>query len=622
MFELAKSEFVRYQKWAFLIVIVLLAVLGFISKLKPLLEANQGQSVLINLTFLGASLIFGILQMALHKRTNQWTYLIHRPINPAKICCALCGAGMLLILLALGLPWLIAMLGIDLFTHSVVESRHYLHIVFLLLTCMMSYLIGTLIILNASFGIVGLLVMLILVLVPTAKNSLVQFLPLIGMLWVLIYLNIKSFKPDLSQFLTQPFSLVLLAIPLSFALLFCLTVAGTMTFYHVPKFIAGTHPDNNPVDGTYRYTWTYDEADTPEYILQNTDSALAKNMVQQAKLAEISWIDVDNWAFPRKGQLYVDDYQYALSHKKTNSIWQFSHSEMVLVGISNITGKPVGLLGKNGFIDDLEAVTDSDRFVEVPFLLGENYVMTRKVIYQVNFSEKLLSEKFSLPNEEYFIGIPDIHKDFISLTTNKNILLFDPQVYRDEYQQATPDYVVPHPVPVKNLYLVRTFQLADGYLFTYLGNDHFGFERPGAQAFYAKLSGEIEYVGGREFTVYTHPAWVRNALYVISPILWGAQSVMYHTIDPNWTGVFSLAEIRQMDFPTEANRLAIILHIISVLGAIVMCRRHRLRPAQIATWISLCAFLSLPALVACILLNPLRTNRSKAELSPKPINAV
>jgi hypothetical protein len=624
MFELAKSEFFRYQKWALLIVIALLAVFGFISRLKPLLEANQAQSVLINVTFLSASIIFGILQMTLYKRANQWVYLIHRPINPAKICCALCGAGMLLILIALGLPWLIAMLGMDMFTHAVVESRHYLHIVFLLMTCMMCYLIGTLIILNASFGIVGLLVMLVLVLVPTAKNTLVQFLPLLVMLSGLFYLNIKSFKPDLSQFLSQPFSLVLLVVPLSFAMLFCLTLIATLTLYHVPKFMAGTHPDNNPVEGTYRYIWTYDEADTPEYILQNTDSALAKNMIQQAKLAEINWIDVDNWTFPRKGQLYVDDYQYALSHKKTKSIWQFSHSEMLLVGISSITGKPLGLFGKNGFIEDLVSVTKNDRFVEVPFLLGDKHMMTRTVIYQVNFNEKLLSEKFSLPNDEYFIGTPDIHKNFISLTTNKNILLFDPQVYRDEYQQATPDYAVPHPVSVKNLYAVRAFQLADGFLLTYFGNDHFGFERPGAEALYAKLSGEIERVGGREFTIYTHPAWVRNALYVISPILWGAQTVMYHYIEPepSQKGVFSVSEIRQMVFPKEVNSLAIILHIVSVLGAIVMCRRHRFKSAQVATWISLCAFLSLPALAACILLNPLRTNRKKADITSESVKVI
>jgi hypothetical protein len=621
MFELAKSEFIRYQKWAMLIALVLLVVFGFISKIKPLLEANTAQSALVNITFLGASIIFGLLQMALYKRANQWTYLIHRPIRPEKIYFALCAAAVLLILVALGLPWLVTMLSLDIFTHTVVESRHYLHIVFLLLTCIMCYLIGSLVVLNASFGIAGMLVMLFLVLAPTAKNTLVQFLPVIAIVIALLYLNMKSFKPDLGQYLTQPLSLVLLTVPLSFAMLFCLTMASTLSLYHLPKFIAGTHPDNNPVENTFRYIWTYDESDTPEYILENTDTALAKNMIQQAKFADVDWIDTDTWTFPRKGQLYVDDFQYSLTHKQTNSIWQFSHSDMVLVGISKVTGNPLGVLGQNGFVKDLDSVKDNDRFIEVPFLLGEQHLMTRTVIYQVNFTEKLLSEKFALSNNEFFIGTPDIHDNFVSVSTNKHILLFDPRSYRDEYQQAIPDYVMPHPVPVKSIYGVRAFQLAEGYLFTYFGTHHFGFDRPGAQAFYVKLSGEVEYVGGREFTVFSHPAWIREAIYVFSPVLWGAQNIMLNYIEPDQLNVKSLSEIRSISFPNEVNTLAIILHIVSVIGAILMCRRHKLKPAQTATWISLCVFLSLPALAACILLNPLKVEKKPAPQKVEPAQA-
>ncbi|WP_340679826.1 hypothetical protein [Paraglaciecola sp.] len=615
MFELAKSEFVRYQKWALLVAIVLLGLLGFVSKIKPLLEASTAQSALVNITFFGLSLILGLLQMALYKRANHWTYLIHRPISPAKIYFALSGAGMLLITVALGLPWLINMLGLDIFTHTVVESRHYLHIIFLLLTCIMCYLIGSLVVLNASYAIAGMLVMLVLVLAPTAKNTLVQFLPLLAMIAGLLYLNVKSFQPDLSRYLTQPLSVILLAIPLCFALSFLLTMTSTLTLYHLPKFIAGTHPDTNPVENTYRYIWEYDVPDSVEYILQNVDTPLARNMVQQAKLAKVDWIDAEPWTFPRKGQLYVDDYQYALAHKETHSMWQFSHGQMVLVGLSNTSGKVLGVMGKNGFKDNLAAVTEADRFEQVPFLLGEKHFMTRSAIYQVNFTEKTLTEKFALNTPEVFIGVPEMHDEYVSVATNRNILLFDPRSYRDEYQQVIPDYIVPHPVPVKSLQGLRAFQLADGFLLTYFGSEHFGFDRPGAQAFYAKLSGEIEYVGGREFTIFSHPEWIRHSLYVLSPVLWGAQNIIYNFIEPENLLSKSLAEIRQLKFPEGVNTLAIILHIVSVLGAIVICRRHRMTPAQMATWISLCIFFSVPALVSCLLLNPLRVEKA-ARLQP------
>ena len=238
--------------------------------------------------------------------------------------------------------------------------------------------------------------------------------------------------------------------------------------------------------------------------------------------------------------------------------------------------------------------------------------MTRTIIYQVNFSDKLLNEKFTLSNNEVFITRPTIRDNFVSIATNKNIMLFDPPSYRDEYQQVTPDYVIPH--PIKTEHSVMAFQLADGYLLTYFGTDYFGYDRPGAQAFYAKLSGEVEYVGGREFTTHAHPAWIRESLYMISPILWGSQNILFNYIEPNQPNIKTWSEIREIKMPKQVNTLAIILHIVSVIGAIVMCRRHKLKPAQVVTWISLCAFLSLPALVACILLNPF-----KVESKPVPL---
>jgi hypothetical protein len=606
MFELGKSEYIRYQKWAVLIALILLAAFGFISKMKPLLEASNAQSAIVNLAFLSGSFLFGVLQMALYKRTNHWTYLIHRPISPSKIYLGLCGAGLTLISIALGLPWLLSMLSLDIFTPTVVESRHYLHVVFLLLTCFVAYLVGSLVVLNASYGAITLIMMLALAITPIAKNNFVQFFPVVVMVIGLIYLNIKSFKPDLSRHLTAPLSIILMAIPMSFAGLFLLTMGITLTFYHVPKFIAGTHPDNNPVENTHRYTWSYDSADIPEYILAQTDSPLAEYIIQQTKLANVGWIDGDMWTFPRQGQLYVDDYQYSFQHKKTGSVWQFSHSDMLLIGTNKLTGQPLGILGMNGFKNSLSDVEPQDRFVEVPFLMGENQLMTRKVIYQVNFNEKTLGKKFTPPEGEYFINLPRAHDNYVSVATNKNIFLFDPRAYSDEYQSAEPDYALAHPVSTKTRSQIRTFQLADGYVFAYFGSKHFGFDRPGAQVFYVKLDGTVEYVGGREFTKFTHPNWIRHALYMFSPILWSAQNMMFNYIEPDQRTMLSLSEIRELNFPKDVNVVAIILHIISVFGALVMSRRHRLRPAQVATWVSLCAFFSLPALAACILLNPFK----------------
>ena len=58
MFELGKSEFIRYQKWAILVCVILLGTFGFISKIKPFLDPVSEQTALIYLLYIGGS--FGV----------------------------------------------------------------------------------------------------------------------------------------------------------------------------------------------------------------------------------------------------------------------------------------------------------------------------------------------------------------------------------------------------------------------------------------------------------------------------------------------------------------------------------------------------------------------------------
>ena len=619
MFELGKSEFIRYQKWALLVCVIILGTFGFISKIKPFLEPISEQTALIYLLYIGSSFAFGVIQMALHKRANHWTYLIHRPIKTSQIYIAICCAGIAIIGLGLGLPYLIMVTSLDLIGSSIVDTRHYLFVLFLVLTCIMSYLIGSLVILNASRGIALLLIMLVLVLAPQADHDFTQFLPVILIIAALLYLNVKSFKPDLSRHLSQPFSLILLSVPMSFALSFCLILSSGI-FYHIPRFIAGNHPDNNPIEGSYSYLWEYDAKEFPAYILKNTDTLLAKHMVQQAKLADEDWIDADVWTFPRKGQLYINDKQYSLQHSDTNSVWQFSHDEMLLVGLHKTTGETIGIVGRDGFIENSSKIMDSQRFQEVPFLLGDQNFMTKTRIYQVNFEEQLLEVKYQLPEGEHFIGIPQLKAKFVAVATNQNILIFDIRNYRDEYATLTPDYVVPHPVATGFLYGVKSYRLADGFLLTYFNRHHYGFDKPGAEAYYVTLSGESTLVGSRRFTVYSHPAWERHLQYLISPVIFASQNIIFRILEEEDNSNLTLSEIRAIDRPLQVNLIAILLHVISFIGAILLSRRYKLSAPQIATWVSLCAFLSLPALCSMLLLNPWKTeNNSLSKASSEPI---
>ena len=89
MFELYKSEFSRYRKWSLILLGALLGVFLLVSKLKAILEGDALQNFAFTAYAVMGGLIFGVVQMLLHKRTNNWTYLVHRPLSAHKIYAAL-----------------------------------------------------------------------------------------------------------------------------------------------------------------------------------------------------------------------------------------------------------------------------------------------------------------------------------------------------------------------------------------------------------------------------------------------------------------------------------------------------------------------------------------------------
>ena len=127
-----------------------------------------------------------------------------------------------------------------LWTHAITPG-----VFFLLFCALTAYLVGSLTALNPSKGSILLAVILIWLMDTTPPNDIAQFAPMIIAIAVMLALNIISFKPDLSTYLHKPWAITLMVLPMTLALTFGLAMSTTV-FYHVPKFIMGTHPDNNP----------------------------------------------------------------------------------------------------------------------------------------------------------------------------------------------------------------------------------------------------------------------------------------------------------------------------------------------------------------------------------------
>lgn len=619
MFELFRSEYSRYKNWGYLAFFTILVVFGFIAKIKPFLQDHPLQTAGTNMILIGGSFIFGVVQMVLHKRTNHWTYLIHRPLSTTHIYSGLTLAGLSLIACIVIVPWFIMVAGIDLFRPTVVDTRHYIYILFLFLTSTLAYLIGQLTVLSASKGILTFTMLFVPILALKHTSNMALLLPVSLMIAGMLYLNVKSFQPDLSRYLKNPLSIILLAVPMSFTFVFILLMSTTL-FYHVPKFIAGTHSDNNPQNGSLGYIWQKEGKDRPAYVLENSNHPLAKNLIEQTALTESVYLDMDVWTFPRKGQMYVDDLNYALVNSTTNTTWQFSHSSMLLEGRRSTTGETIGALGRNGFIEEAHLAKDSDRFEQVPYLLGKQFVMTTQTIYQVNFVERSLDIKHQLLDDEVYISPLKFRQNDIAVATSKRILLFNLEDIVNSYDIAEPDYVVPHPSTLENMRFVYTYQLAQGYMLLYFSREQFGFDKPGAEILLARLGGQTESIGKRQFTLYAHPAWIRHFNYLISPTLHTAQFSFLHMLEPQDLTLASFERLKARQYPQHIYVISLILHLFSALIVFRLTRLHQQSKGQIITWVCLAAILGLPALCSFILLNPWGITRSLFSARQKPVS--
>ncbi|GBL04807.1 hypothetical protein [Glaciecola sp. KUL10] len=620
MFELAKSEFYRYQKWACLWALVVLGVFLFSLRYQPFLYPDQAKSALNNLLMLGGSFMFGALQIVLHRRKNHWTFLIHRPLPSSGICNAILLAGAAVILIAVGAPWLVMVAGTDVFGSSLVEFRHYSYIVYLCLTALMSYQLGVLIVLNASRGIVLLVGLLVLVLAPKADSHLAQFAPVIVFNGMLYYLNKLSFKPDLSTYLRGPIAQSLLAVPMSFNLVYLL-ILSTVVFYHGPKWALGTHPDTNPVDGSLSYTYSLNKDELVYYTLENAKvfaPDLANSIRLQADESNYHWIAASVRSHPRSHQLHLDDTSYQLVDEKNNINYQFSHKHMVLLGKHALTGEPAGVIGQDGFyrsLSEFKQNKESAVFDRVPYLIENRYAAFGNTLLSINFEDQSVSERFRLRDNEYLQNMPYYMREggFISLFTNQRIILFDSQRFAYEYETLAPNFAFDLPDTIE-LTNILGFELADGFAFIIKDKGHYSGVGAKTHLIHVDYAQNETLVASREYTVNRHPNWIEEIDYMLSPLLYVMRAEIMNALDEALAIPSDTSEM-------TVNLQAVIVHVISLILLIILGRKHELNKAQWATWIVLVSSLSFPALLSFVLLHPFKGvyfKKPQRLLSAKP----
>lgn len=605
MLELFRCEFRRYALWSTLVCVSFISFLFFLSKLKPIFEASTEQSAITSLIMFLGSFMFGFLQMFLHKRKNHWTFLVHRPLSPGRIYLSLMLAGALCLIIGLFVPWLTVTFIHDFFTGHVIDNRHYMYACFVLLTGFFAYLVGNLTAISPYKGSFTALIMLYPILDINPATPFLQLAPIVLLCALFVYLNLANFRVDLKKPLDSALPIILTTAVTSFAMIFLLLLSTTI-FYHVPRFIVGNHPDNNPVEGSYHALWQYEQSEQASIVLQDSDYGPKQQLVKQLELAEMEYLRIRPWNFMQPGQVYTRDVQYALEHNQTNSIWQFSHDSMLLEGREKLSGTPLGFLGRNGFVSKDEKIEEADRFMSIPYLVRDRFLVASNAIYELNFEDRSFLIKHQLQDGEYYVSGPQVNDLFVYAVSNKHLYIFNRSVLLEEFEAAELEYVVQLPAGVHQIDFAKAYRLVDGYLLWYQGRFIHGYDRSGVYLTYARLNGNIEQIAQKEFAEFPHPPWIRHFDVMISPALYLVQDWLYRSLEPEveTSNYMPVDEVWQQFDKYGTGYIAVSLNIISLAIAFMMLRSQQRSVQTKISWYVMVAVLGLPALACLILMTP------------------
>ncbi|MCJ8321926.1 MAG: hypothetical protein MJK12_19990 [Colwellia sp.] len=602
MLALLKTEFLHYRKWAIGLLALQAMAWAIVLKLNEYTDASAFDNEITQILSLFGGFIFGVVQMVLITRKNHWAFLLQRPLNSRDIYFAITAASTLHIFIAFPLVWLAVVAGFDLFTNTVVDMRHYYMAPYLMMYSVATYLIGNLVVLNASRAAIltgfGLL---------TLHNDLPQFtwlkfLILALVIIILLYLNIKSFKADRFQPLKSVSGIVLMAIPMQVILVFFLTMS-TALFYDIPQTLMGTHPEQHPTEGSFEYWRNIEEDKRIAYLLKDSDMDNKTLFSRQTELADKDTIATYHSAFNRKNQLNFRDNQWFLSDEDSRTVWVFSHDEMMLQGSDNFTGEHVGWLGQQGFLDKLNLATDADRFITVPSMIKNQFIVTDKLIFQVDFANKQLSVKLMMTGGEYLIGRPEFKEHFVALVTNKQTYLFAAQTFLNEFELAATSYQLPHPVALENLSGLESYRMADGFLLIYRGQDYYGFDKAGAEILYAHANGDVEKIHSVRFNKQNTPEFIQHFDYLISPAIYTLRGVIRNSFQSSELSKQSNDAVLTRPWSSTILITIILLQVSAAIVVLILARRFRLNHGKTVLWVLMSLVVGIPSLLSFLLLN-------------------
>ncbi|MCI4568069.1 hypothetical protein [Lysobacter sp. CFH 32150] len=599
MKDLFLSEWRRFRRHTFIATLIHALSLLFLSRVTNVLHLGYEDQGMMLVVYMLLGLTLAVVQIGSYRKPSQWLWLIHRPLAPTRIFAALALSALSMLAVAVLAPLSVFVLATDIFTTQVVDSRHYVALVYAMAFTMMAWLAGTLACVSRHKATVMVLIAPVLLAMHLA-SAWALLLPAFVCLGWLAWIAMQGFRADREAPIARPSVLLLSALPLQlgfFLLVFQLSkvtfeVADLVKTSYPGKTVLTTDPD---AEAQMRSM-------SQDFVIKGLAGSRdprAAAWRQQLPLLDVAEVMPDIERFPVRHQ--ISNLSARWWDEKRNVEWTFSHDRMMFHGRDPKTGVDRGWWGTAG-----AGTTQS--FAQIP-----TFGMTANTLYAIDDTTQRQHALVRLPPGERFVGRPVRALNRTLVLTNKRVL-----AYRSDWRTSSPDspplldWQLATASDNEQPVTVSVVELLDGWLvslFYYPGPEFDGFERlvaPWQQVVYVGADGETKVVGERRDLggvqiVLGGSIAVPKTSWWLSPLLYTLGRWPGSVLDKGLTQPPKLAPLPEVRvfYPVAAALmlLSLALGYWWLRGAPISAARRHL-------WLASCAALSLPAFLSLMCLEP------------------
>jgi hypothetical protein len=592
MKDLFKAELLRFRLWGIAAALVHVLALGFMSRLADLAQQPKMIYQVVGMVYAALGTLLGLYQMGSYRRPNHWLNLLHRPLHRHGVAFALCGAGAVILLLAIALPIALIATWQETLTARVIDLRHWLLPVAALLLALCGYLAGAYAMLadrRYSFAVVMLPMLFMFSQAHGVGALAVQAVVLLS----LVVLVAIAFKPNLSAPPRSAGTVAATALPVQLGAYFLLWMIGIG--FELLLTIAGSHPLNRPRPPAGGYIES-GRAEPKDRLLagiagsRDPDAALWR---EQVALSDV-FVLYPMRELPQRNQLTNTMQPPEFDDPERPIHWVFSHDRMRFVGRGVLDERARGELG----------LGPAHRAFPGPVLpYANNYLYSPGAAYQYDPEQQRVFPRVRLPAGEVFASPPDPAGDNLAVLSNRALYFYPGREASNTLDLLAPLLRVPLPGPIGHLGSVELIELLDGYLvsFTFTNGAWAGEVLPRQQVLRVDGDGRIQQVSRRTMGFDLPLAYTKRSWW-LSPAL----RTLCLSAQQWFATPYPLAEGAIPPPPRHVVVLAAMLCVLSLLASIWLTRRQAHAPLARWTWVLACGVVGVPALISLWLLFPVR----------------